>query len=327
MLREPCERFHSAPLRTHPCRNDSWSPCVPASHAIRWCPLDLAGRAHVRRPNQEATITTPIKPASWSYAEAFVAEDEVLAAARARAEEVGVVPIGSGGGAALRFLASVLDARAVVEIGTGTGVSGLWMLRGMRSDGVLTTVDIEAEHQRLARQSFTEAGISAQRARTISGAALDVLPRLTDGHYDLVFCDGDKAEYSAYLKEALRLLRPGGVVAFDNALWHDRVADPAQRDEDTVSIRDLGHQIAEHAGPGLGAAAGGRRAARREEGMVARSVRARRSSLTAAADCARSSAAAALLSDLSGRTRTCQPVYCLTSPGFPGQPGKPAPVS
>jgi len=174
-----------------------------------------------------------------------VAEDEVLKAARARAEEVGVVPIGSGVGAALRFLASVIDARAVVEIGTGTGVSGLWMLRGMRSDGVLTTVDIEAEHQRLAKQTFTEAGIPAQRARTIPGAALEVLPRLTDAHYDLVFCDGDKREYAAYLKEALRLLRPGGVVAFDNALWHDRVADPAQRDEETVAIRELGKEIAE----------------------------------------------------------------------------------
>ena len=117
--------------------------------------------------------------------------------------------------------------------------------RGMRGDGVLTTVDIEAEHQRLARQSFTEAGIATQRARTISGAALDVLPRLTDGHYDLVFCDGDKAEYDAYLTEALRLLRPGGVVVFDNALWHDRVADPSQRDDDTVTIRELGKRIAE----------------------------------------------------------------------------------
>ena len=194
----------------------------------------------------EDVITTPIKPASWTYAEGFVPEDEVLASARARADEVGVVPIGPGGGAALRFLASVLDARAVVEIGTGTGVSGLWLLRGMRADGVLTTVDIEAEHQRLARQSFAEAGVPAQRARTISGAALEVLPRLTDGHYDLVFCDGDKAEYSAYLKEALRLLRPGGVVAFDNALWHDRVADPAQRDEETVAIRDLGREIVEN---------------------------------------------------------------------------------
>ena len=199
---------------------------------------------HPGRSTEEATITTPPKPASWTYAEAFVEEDEVLAAARARAEEVGVVPIGPGGGAALRFLASVLEARAVVEIGTGTGVSGLWMLRGMRADGILTTVDIEAEHQRLAKESFAEAGIPAQRARTISGAALDVLPRLTDGHYDLVFCDGDKAEYGAYLTEALRLLRPGGVVAFDNALWHDRVADASQRDEDTVTIRELGKQVA-----------------------------------------------------------------------------------
>jgi predicted O-methyltransferase YrrM len=165
-------------------------------------------------------------------------------AARARADEVGVVPVGPGAGAALRFLASVLDARAVVEVGTGTGVSGLWLLRGMRADGVLTTVDVEAEHQRLAKQTFSEAGIPAQRARTISGAALDVLPRLTDGHYDLVFCDGDKREYADYLTEALRLLRPGGVVVFDNALWHDRVADPAQRDEETVSIRELGRSVA-----------------------------------------------------------------------------------
>ena len=94
----------------------------------------------------------PPKPATWTYAEDYIREDEVLAAARARSEEVGVVPIGSGGGAALRLLAAVIEARAVVEIGTGTGVSGVWMLRGMRPDGVLTTVDIEAEHQRLARE-------------------------------------------------------------------------------------------------------------------------------------------------------------------------------
>ena len=170
----------------------------------------------------------------------------MLLAARARSEEVGVVPIGSGGGAALRFLTAVTEARAVVEIGTGTGVSGVWMLRGMRPDGVLTTVDLEAEHQRLAKQAFTEAGIQPQRVRLIPGAALDVLPRLTDGHYDLVFCDGDKHEYPEYLDEAMRLLKPGGIVAFDNALWHDRVADPAQRDEETVAIRELGKRVREH---------------------------------------------------------------------------------
>jgi predicted O-methyltransferase YrrM len=191
------------------------------------------------------TLPAP-KPATWTYAESFVEEDDLLASARARAEEVGAVSIGAGGGAALRFLASVIEARAVVEVGTGAGVSGLWLLRGMRSDGVLTTIDVEAEHQRLARETFNDAGIPPQRARTIAGAALDVLPRLTDGHYDLVFCDADKAEYAAYLTEALRLLRPGGVVAFDNALWHDRVADPAQRDEETLVIRELGRQVAAH---------------------------------------------------------------------------------
>ena len=170
----------------------------------------------------------------------------MLAEARARADEVGVKPIGSGGGAALRFLAAVIEARSVVEIGTGTGVSGVWLFRGMAPDGVLTTVDTEAEHQRLAKKTFTEAGIPSQRARLINGAALDVLPRLTDGHYDLVFCDGDKREYSDYLAEALRLLRPGGLVAFDNALWHDRVADPAQRDPETVAIRELGREIQQH---------------------------------------------------------------------------------
>jgi predicted O-methyltransferase YrrM len=196
--------------------------------------------------HREVIIVTGLKPASWTYAEEYVGEDDVLLAARSRADEVGVTPIGPGGGAMLRLLTSLIEARAVVEIGTGTGVSGLWMLRGMRPDGVLTTVDTEGEHQRLARQAFTEAGIAAQRVRLIPGAALDVLPRLTDGHYDLVFCDGDKSEYAEYLSEALRLLKPGGIVAFDNALWHDRVADPAQRDPETVSIRELGRAMREH---------------------------------------------------------------------------------
>lgn len=184
-----------------------------------------------------------INASSWTFADEYVVEDDALTAARARAEEIGVAPIGSGGGAALRFLAAVLDARAAVEIGTGTGVSGLWLLRGMRPDGVLTSVDVEAEHQRLARESFADGGIAQQRVRTIAGAALDVLPRLTDGHYDLVFADGDKREYGAYLSEAMRLLRPGGVVAFDNALWHDRVADPSQRDDETTAIRDVVQQV------------------------------------------------------------------------------------
>jgi predicted O-methyltransferase YrrM len=185
-------------------------------------------------------VLTAIKPDTWAYAEGFIAEDEILVRARQRAAEVGVVPIGTGGGAVLRFLAAAVGARAVVEIGTGTGVSGIWLLRGMRPDGVLTSVDVEAEHQRLAREAFAEDGVPHNRARLIVGPALQVLPRLADGGYDLVFVDADKKEYAAYFEQAIRLLRAGGVVAFDNALWHDRVPDPAQRDPETVAIRELG---------------------------------------------------------------------------------------
>lgn len=143
----------------------------------------------------------------------------------------------------LRFLASTVGARAVVEVGTGAGVSGIYLLRGMSGDGVLTSIDVEGEHQRVAKESFAEAGIPSGRARLITGRALDVLPRLTDGGYDLVFCDAAKAEYGDYLGEALRLLRPGGVVAFDNALWHGRVPDPANRDSETVAVRELLRQV------------------------------------------------------------------------------------
>jgi predicted O-methyltransferase YrrM len=121
-------------------------------------------------------------------------------------------------GAALRFLAAALAARAVVEIGTGCGSSGIWLLRGMRPGGVLTSVDTEPEYHRLARKAFTQAGFATNQARLILGRALDVLPRLSDGGYDLVFCDADQAEYPDYLTAGLRLLRPGGIVVFNDVL-------------------------------------------------------------------------------------------------------------
>ena len=183
--------------------------------------------------------------ASWTYAEQFLPEDEVLTRARAKGDELGCVPVRPGAGAALRLLAATAGARAVVEVGTGAGVGSVWLLRGMRPDGVLTTIDVEPEHHRAARETYAEAGIPSNRVRLISGRALDVLSRLTDGAYDMVFCDADKREYPDYLEQALRLLRPGGVVAFDNALWHGRVADPAQRDEETVAIRGLGTSVRE----------------------------------------------------------------------------------
>ena len=159
--------------------------------------------------------------------------------ARTLSHEVGLRPVPSGTGAALRLLAGAGAAKAVVEIGTGTGVSGLWLLRGMRSDGILTTIDAEPEYQRMARRIFAEAGYQPSRTRIITGRALDVLPRLADGVYDLLFVDGDPDEYSACVAAAARLLRPGGVLAVNGVLAGGRVADPAARDPQTVVVREL----------------------------------------------------------------------------------------
>jgi predicted O-methyltransferase YrrM len=173
------------------------------------------------------------------YVESFLAEDPATSAARARATETGTEPVGPAAGAALRFLAALLDARHVVEIGTGTGVSALWLLRGMRPDGVLTSIDTEPERHKMARLAFSEAGLPSGRTRLILGQALAVLPRLTDGAYDLVHVDGPPREYGECLVEAIRLLRPGGIVAFSMALRGGRVADTTSRDPDVLAVRSL----------------------------------------------------------------------------------------
>lgn len=186
---------------------------------------------------------TSMRPGTWTYAEEFVSEPEPMERARVRGDELGCVPVGTGTGAALRMLAAANHAKSVVEIGTGAGVSGLWLLSGMPADGILTTIDISSEHQHAAKQAFAAAGYPPQRTRTIVGSALNVLPRLTDGGYDLVLVDGEKTEYPDYVEQAVRLLRPGGVLAIDNMLWNDRVADPAARDEVTRLLRDLGKKL------------------------------------------------------------------------------------
>ncbi|WP_435126264.1 O-methyltransferase [Actinacidiphila sp. bgisy144] len=179
------------------------------------------------------------RQASWAFADAYVAEDEALVHARARSHAAGLRAVSPGTGAALRLLAGACDAKAVVEIGTGAGVSGIHLLRGMRPDGVLTTVDSEPDRQQLAREAYREAGLAANRARFICGRALDVLPRLTDGGYDLVFCDADRLECLDYLDESLRLLRPGGVLCFEGAFGQGRALDAAHQDAESVHLREL----------------------------------------------------------------------------------------
>lgn len=182
---------------------------------------------------------------SWVYTEEFVPEPEPAQLARERAAEFGVGSVTPGTGALLRLLGAAIGARAVAEVGTGTGVSGVWLLAGMAPDGVLTSIDVEAEYQRVAREAFTAAGVKPARARLIAGRALDVLPRLADAAYDLVLVDGDPAEAPAVVEQAWRMLRPGGLLVVSGALAGGRVADPARRDELTVSIRELGKHVRE----------------------------------------------------------------------------------
>jgi predicted O-methyltransferase YrrM len=224
--------------------------------AVRCSPLGC--RPEVSRIWRRGAIRTrevaiSITAGTLAYIDEFLPEDDALVAARRNAAEIGgAAPVSPLTGGTLRFLAAAIGARSVVEIGTGCGTSGIWLLRGMRPGGVLTSVDIEPEHQRLARKTFVDAGFASSRYRLISGRALEVLPRLADGAYDMVFCDADKQEYPEYLVAALRLLRPGGVVAFDNALWHSRIVDALWReraddsaadDPDTAAVRELCEQV------------------------------------------------------------------------------------
>ena len=156
----------------------------------------------------------------------FLPEDEILVSTRRNAAEVGgAAPVTPVTGGTLRFIAAATGARSVVEIGTGFGTSGIWLLRGMPPGAVLTSVDVEPEHQRLARAAFLAAGFPASRYRLIGGLALEVLPRLADAAYDLVFCDADPQEDPDYLTAALRLLRPGGIVVIDDALGSEHGPD------------------------------------------------------------------------------------------------------
>jgi predicted O-methyltransferase YrrM len=170
----------------------------------------------------------------------YAVEDEPLLFARANAADLGgTMPVRPEVGAALSFVACAVGARTAVEIGTGCGSSGIWLLRGMRPGGVLTSVDTEPEYQRMARLAFTQAGFAPNQSRLILGRATDVLPRLSDGVYDMVFCDADARDYPDYLAAALRLLRPGGVVAFNDVLGADVLSAISGPGADTDAAPEL----------------------------------------------------------------------------------------
>lgn len=138
------------------------------------------------------------------------AEDAAMSAARGRAGLV--VPVPSPPvGALLAWVAGVVDARAVVEIGSGAGLTGLWLLRGMGDRGMVTSIEPDPDLHGLAGRTFEEARVTT-RVRSIGGAPGDVLPRLADGGYELVVVAAVPEDAAMLAGEARRLLRPGGAL-------------------------------------------------------------------------------------------------------------------
>ena len=152
-------------------------------------------------------------------------------------------------GALLQVLARAAAARRILEIGTAIGYSGIWLARALPPDGMLLTMEINAERAREARTNFERAGV-AHPTSVIVGDAQRMLAKVA-GPFDLIFQDGDKLQYEPMLDRLVQLLRPGGLLVTDNVLWDGEVvpgfvAAPQRDARDTSAIASYNKRINAH---------------------------------------------------------------------------------
>ncbi|MDH4562455.1 O-methyltransferase [Pseudomonas sp. BN411] len=138
----------------------------------------------------------------------------------------------------MAMLVKLTGARRILEVGTFTGYSALCMAAELPDDGQMICCDLPGDYNAVARRYWQDAGL-AGRIELRLAPALDTLAGLQDGSFDLIFIDADKANYPAYLEEALRLTRTGGLILFDNVLWSGRVLERQPDDPDTRAIQAL----------------------------------------------------------------------------------------
>lgn len=181
-----------------------------------------------------------------AFAETFVQEDYYMQLARKNGEEIGVQDPSPAVGNFLKFVTQLISAKSVIEIGTSSGVGGLWVLQGLASDGVLTTIDAEREHSKIARNIFEEADIAVTKYRIITGNLIDVVGKLADDSYELLITR-DAMDLFEVVQESHRLLKRGGLLVVDQALSGGKVADTTQRDPESISRRDAIKVIKEDA--------------------------------------------------------------------------------
>jgi len=172
-----------------------------------------------------------------AFSESFAHEDYFMQQARANGEEIGAPGPTPGVGNFLKFTVQSSKAKSVVEIGTGSGVGGLWLLSGMPADGVLTTIDSEREHSKIARNIFEEADIPTTKYRIITGKLIEVIGKLADSSYELIIIR-PALDLFDMIQESYRLLKPNGLLIIDQALSGGKVTDPTQRDPESIARRD-----------------------------------------------------------------------------------------
>lgn len=173
-----------------------------------------------------------------AWTENYVTEPAAIRNARRASQEHGVEPITPAMGSFLASLVSFANAQSIVEIGTGLGVASQWLLLAS-PETHLTTIEKDVDHQQSAKDLFASAGIAASRVRLISGDALDILPRMNEGTYDLIVVNARGKGTLELTRHALHLARVGGIVAVTHALGGGLVAQPTKRDAATTELRTL----------------------------------------------------------------------------------------
>lgn len=181
-----------------------------------------------------------------AFSESYAHEDYFMQLARKNGVEVGVIDPTAAVGNFLKFATELTGAKSVVEIGTNSGVGSLWVLQALANDGVLTTIDAEREHSKIARTVFEEADIPATKYRIITGNLIDVVGKLADNSYELVITR-DAMDLFEIVQESFRLLKSGGLLIIDQALSGGKVADTTQRDPESIARRDAIKVIKEDA--------------------------------------------------------------------------------